>query len=69
MVLLFEHLEGWTAGNEKGAANYIHNLVSQNNGPFIEVWEADALKHLFGRCAISSAPAPAPARPRRGEDA
>jgi hypothetical protein len=41
MVLLFEHLEGWTTGNEKGAANCIHNLMSQNNGRFIEVWKAE----------------------------
>src|SRR5262245_39145345 len=38
---------GWTTGNEKGAAQYIDNLVSAKNGRFIEVWESDALKALF----------------------
>jgi hypothetical protein len=38
---------GWSTGNEKGAANYIDNLVSARNGRFIEVWEADALKAIF----------------------
>jgi hypothetical protein len=39
---------GWTRGNEKGAANYIDNLVSVRNGRrFIEVWEKDALIALF----------------------
>lgn len=39
---------GWARGNEKGAANYIDNLVSVRNGRrFIEVWEKDALIALF----------------------
>jgi AbiJ N-terminal domain 4 len=37
----------WSTGNEKGAANYIDNLVSARSGRFIEVWEADALKAIF----------------------
>lgn len=36
-----------TKGSEKGASNYIDNLVSAKNGRLIEVWEADALKALF----------------------
>lgn len=39
--------KGWTKGTERGAANYIDNLVSSGNGRFIEVWEADLLKKLF----------------------
>jgi hypothetical protein len=39
--------KGWTRGNERGAANYIDNLVSSTNGRAIAVWEADALKALF----------------------
>jgi AbiJ N-terminal domain 4 len=39
--------KGWTRGNERGAANYIDNLVSSTNGRFVTVWEADALKALF----------------------
>lgn len=41
--------KGWTRGNEKGAANYVDNLVSDKNGRFIAVWEADALKHFFSK--------------------
>jgi hypothetical protein len=41
--------KGWTTGNEKSAPNYIDNLVSARNGRFIEVWEADALKHIFSK--------------------
>lgn len=37
----------WSRGNERGAANYIDNLVSSNNGRFIEVWESEQLKALF----------------------
>ena len=39
--------KGWTRGNERGAANYIDNLVSASNGRFIDVWESDQLKALF----------------------
>ena len=39
--------KGWTRGNEKGAANYIDNLVSAAHGQFIAAWEAEALKLLF----------------------
>ncbi len=38
---------GWTTGNERGAANYIDNLVSQKNGRLIDTWEADMLKSFF----------------------
>ncbi|KKL09288.1 hypothetical protein LCGC14_2567370, partial [marine sediment metagenome] len=37
----------WTTGHEKGPSNYIDNLVSEKNGRFIDVWEAEAMKHLF----------------------
>lgn len=38
---------GWTRGDEKGAAGFINNLVSQTNGRFISPWEGDALKVFF----------------------
>lgn len=42
--------KGWSTGSEKGAANYINNLVAERNGVrFIEVWEKDALMDLFGK--------------------
>jgi hypothetical protein len=37
----------WTSGREKGASNYIDNLVSEKNGRFVALWEAEAMKHLF----------------------
>lgn len=39
--------KGWSSNSEKGAANYIDNLVSQKNGRFIEVWESEFLKDYF----------------------
>ncbi|MBB3977730.1 hypothetical protein GGQ64_002944 [Rhizobium azooxidifex] len=39
--------KGWTTGNEKGAANYIDNLVSEKNGRFIAVWESEFLRSFF----------------------
>ncbi len=42
--------KGWTLGTEKGAANYINNLVKDRGGVrFIEVWENDMLIQLFGK--------------------
>lgn len=41
--------KGWTTGKEKGAVNYIDNLVPERDGiRFIAVWEKDALVKLFG---------------------
>jgi len=37
----------WTTGREKGASNYLENLVSEKNGRFVDVWEAEAMKYLF----------------------
>lgn len=39
--------KGWTNGTERGASNFIDNLVSKANGRFIEVWEGEALKRFF----------------------
>jgi hypothetical protein len=39
--------KGWTHGKEKGAANYIDNLVSKANGGFISVWEGEMLQDYF----------------------
>lgn len=42
--------KGWNTGKESGAAYYINNLVKERDGQrFIEVWEKDALDHLFGK--------------------
>lgn len=39
----------WTRGTENGPAHFIDNLVSQKNGRFIDVWEADVLKDFFAK--------------------
>jgi hypothetical protein len=39
--------KGWSHGKERGAANYIDNLVSAAHGRFIDVWESEQLKALF----------------------
>lgn len=39
--------KGFTSGGERGAGNFIDNLVSKKNGRLIEPWEADILKLLF----------------------
>ncbi len=41
--------KGWTRGKESGAHAFIDNLVSEANGRFIAVWEAEALKAIFTR--------------------
>jgi hypothetical protein len=46
-IKIISNDNGWSTGKEKGAANYIDNLVSARNGRFIEVWESDALKAIF----------------------
>ncbi|GAB1434074.1 hypothetical protein MASR2M32_02830 [Sphaerotilus sulfidivorans] len=38
---------GRTRGTERGAADFVDNLVSLKLGRYIETWEADALKSLF----------------------
>lgn len=38
---------GRTRNTEKGAAEFIDNLVSSKHGRYIETWEAEALKALF----------------------
>lgn len=38
---------GWSTGKERGAANYIDNLVSERSGAFIARWEAEALRALY----------------------
>lgn len=39
--------KGWSTGRERGAANYIDNLVSQQNGRFLAPWEGEMLKAYF----------------------
>jgi hypothetical protein len=46
-IKIISQHKGWTRGDERSAHNYIDNLVSRNNGGFIEKWEGDALKAFF----------------------
>lgn len=46
-IKIISDTKGWTRGDEKGAASFIDNLVSQKNGRLIEVWESEALKTMF----------------------
>lgn len=47
-IKIISDSNGWSTGKEKGASNYIDNLVSGKNGRFIEVWESEMLKSMFG---------------------
>lgn len=50
VVKIISAENGWNTGKERGAAHFIDNLVAERNGKrFIEVWEKDALNHLFGK--------------------
>lgn len=50
VIKIISGSKGWDTGNERGAANYINNLVVERDGQrFIEVWEKDALMDLFGK--------------------
>ncbi|WP_198404449.1 AbiJ-NTD4 domain-containing protein [Serratia sp. BW106] len=48
-IKIISNENGWTHGNEKGAQNYIDNLVSKKNGQFISSWEADFLRAFFSK--------------------
>jgi hypothetical protein len=47
-IKIVSDMKGWTKGTEKGASNYVDNLVSQKNGRFLEVWEGELLTRMFG---------------------
>jgi hypothetical protein len=47
-IKIISDLKGWTTGNEKGAQNFIDNLVKERNGSrFIETFEMEVLKPYF----------------------
>ncbi len=46
-IKLVSDKAGASTGNERGAANYIDNLLSERSGRMIQRWEGDALKALF----------------------
>ncbi|MFH2060062.1 MAG: hypothetical protein ABIJ59_14325 [Pseudomonadota bacterium] len=48
-IKILSDSKSWSSGREKGASNYIDNLVSKANGRFLEVWEGDMLKDYFGK--------------------
>jgi hypothetical protein len=40
--------KGWTRGTERGAAQYVDNLMKKDHG-FLEVWEGEMLKDYFSK--------------------
>lgn len=46
-IKIISNDKGWSTGRERGAANYIDHLVSQQNGRFLAPWEGDMLKAYF----------------------
>jgi hypothetical protein len=47
-IKIISDLKGWSTGNEKGAHNYIDNLVKERNGArFIDTFEMEVLKSYF----------------------
>jgi hypothetical protein len=46
-IKIVSDAKGWTRGTETGAAAYIDNLVSKNNGSFLAPWEGEMLKDYF----------------------
>lgn len=46
-IKIISDTKGWTRGTEGGAAAYIDNLVSKNNGALLASWEGDMLKDYF----------------------
>lgn len=45
-IKIISDKKGWTHGKERGAHNYIDNLVAKKNA-FITSWEGDFLKEFF----------------------
>jgi hypothetical protein len=46
-IKIISDQKGWTTGKEKGAHNFIDNLLSKKNGGFLKGWEATILKEFF----------------------
>ncbi len=46
-IKIVSDIKGWTRGTETGAAAYIDNLVSKNNGSLLAPWEGEILKDYF----------------------
>lgn len=46
-IKIASDVKGWTRGTESGAAAYIDNLISKNNGSLLSVWEGEMLKEYF----------------------
>lgn len=46
-IKIVSEIKGWTRGTESGASQYIDNLVSKNNGGYLDVWEGEMLRDFF----------------------
>ena len=49
VIKIISSQSGRGTGKEKGAANYIDNLVRNEGGRFIEIWEMENLKGFFSK--------------------
>lgn len=50
VIKIISDEKGWTHGKEKGAANYVDNLVKERSGArFIDIWEKDLLVAYFAK--------------------
>lgn len=48
-IKIVSDIKKWTRGSEKGAAQYVDNLMSKANGNFLTVWEGEMLKDYFSK--------------------
>lgn len=46
-IKIISDKKNWTRGTEKGAAQYIDNLMSKANGSYLAAWEGEMLKDYF----------------------
>lgn len=46
-VKIISDEKGWSTGHEKGASNYVDNLISQKKGSFVSNWEGLMIKDYF----------------------
>lgn len=46
-IKIVSDMKGWTRGSEKGASQYIDNLVSKANGSLLTTWEGELLADYF----------------------
>jgi AbiJ N-terminal domain 4 len=48
-IKIVSETKGWTKGTEKGASQFIDNLMSKTNGNYLTTWEGEMLKDYFNK--------------------